>query len=301
VPTDPKTRHPDEPIAVLFADVAGSTRLYEALGDQAALAAVNLCLSDVREACAAYRGRVVKTIGDEAMALFPSADLAAEAARDMQRRIARRPPAGTQRLALRIGMHVGSAIHADGDVFGDSVNLAARMVGLAKGGQIILSSAAARALTNWLAHHTREVDSLTVKGKMRDVAVFELLWDEGEEDRTTLVWPHTFAQTRVHLRHGERLLDLGPDKPALTFGRDGHNDVVIADRLASRTHARIERRRDKYVLIDQSTNGTYVTFEGEQEIMLRREEIVLRGRGQLSFGHPYAVDPTETVLFACSA
>src|SRR5512144_2909400 len=138
----------------MFADVAGSTRLYETLGDEAALAAVNQCLADVREASAAYSGRIVQTIGDEAMALFPTADLAAEAAREIQRRIARRAPVGSQRLALRIGMHSGPAIHADGDVFGDSVNLAARMVGLAKAGQVILSASAAHALTTWLSHLT---------------------------------------------------------------------------------------------------------------------------------------------------
>jgi adenylate cyclase len=284
----------------MFADVAGSTRLYETLGDQAALDAVNGCLQDVREACASYRGRIVKTIGDEAMALFPTADLAAEAARDIQRRIARRPPAGGQKLALRIGMHVGPAIHAaDGDVFGDAVNLAARMVEVAKGGQIILSGITAKSLTAWLANRTREVDSLTVKGKAQDVTVFEFLWDEAEEDRTMLVWPQTYARTHIELVHGPTVMQIGPDRAAITFGRDAQNDVVVADRLASRTHARLERRRDKFVLVDQSTNGTFVTFDGEAEIMLRREEIVLRGHGHISFGHPYALDPGETVVFTC--
>ena len=69
--------------------------------------------------------------------------------------------------------------------------------------------------------------------------------------------------------------------------------------MASRLHARIERRRDKFVLIDQSTNGTYVTLEGEKEILLRREELILRGRGHISFGHTYQPEPAEVLRFAC--
>jgi len=72
---------------------------------------------------------------------------------------------------------------------------------------------------------------------------------------------------------------------------------VLADRKASRVHARIERRRDKYFLVDQSTNGTYVTFAGEAEIALRREEVMLRGSGRITFGHSIAESADETVDF----
>jgi len=85
----------------------------------------------------------------------------------------------------------------------------------------------------------------------------------------------------------------------LTLGRDQQNDVMIADRKASRLHARIERRRDKFVLVDHSSNGTYVTVEGEPELTLRREELVLRGRGRVSFGHAHQDDPTEFLDFTC--
>ena len=87
--------------------------------------------------------------------------------------------------------------------------------------------------------------------------------------------------------------------PALAIGRDMQNDLVIADRKASRMHARIERRRDKFVLIDHSSNGTYVTVHGETEIVLRREELALRGRGQVSFGHAFQDDPSEFLDFSC--
>ena len=85
----------------------------------------------------------------------------------------------------------------------------------------------------------------------------------------------------------------------ITLGRDAQNDIVIADRKASRLHARVERRRDKFVIVDQSSNGTYVTVDGEPEIMLRREELMLRGRGRVTFGHAHADDPTEFLAFSC--
>ena len=103
--------------------------------------------------------------------------------------------------------------------------------------------------------------------------------------------------SRLELKHGARELHLDERTSTLTFGRDPQNDLVIADKMASRLHGKIERRRDKFVLVDQSSNGTYVTLDGEREIQLRREEMLLRGRGRISCGHPYAADPVETLAF----
>jgi adenylate cyclase len=107
------------------------------------------------------------------------------------------------------------------------------------------------------------------------------------------------AAAKVKLKHGQREIELGATQSVLTLGRDQQSDVVIADRKASRLHARIERRRDKFVLIDHSSNGTYVTVDGEAEMVLRREELVLRGRGRVSFGHAYQDDPAEFLGFSC--
>src|SRR5262249_33726541 len=92
-------------------------------------------------------------------------------------------------------------------------------------------------------------------------------------------------------------LVLGEADASVSLGRDPTCGIVLADRKASRVHARIERRRDKFFLIDQSTNGTFVTFAGEIEIALRREEVMLRGSGQISFGHGTAESSEEVVEF----
>jgi class 3 adenylate cyclase len=129
-----KTRPPNES-AVLFADVAGSTRLYEQAGDAEALATIGRCLTLAENVARGYGGRLIKTIGDEAMLVFAAADQAIEAAGEIQARMAGAPPHGTVRVAFRVGIHCGPAIERDGDVFGDSVNVAARMVGGPRAGR----------------------------------------------------------------------------------------------------------------------------------------------------------------------
>ena len=287
----------EQTLAVLFADIAGSTRLYEQLGDAKALSTIDQCLALVRDASAGHDGRIVKTIGDEAMVVFPSADQAVKAAGEIQLRMNSFADESSVRVAFRIGVHCGAAIEAqDGDVFGDSVNVAARMVALAKSGQVILTASTAEGLSPQLRGKVREVDVMTVKGKDKDIAIMELVWLDSAE-LTTLTTRPKLRVSRLQLLHGTREIDLGPGATSLTIGRDTQNDVVIADRLASRQHARIERRRDKFVVVDQSSNGTFVTIEGEPEVQLRREEMMLRESGHISFGHAYEADPVETLVF----
>jgi len=283
-------------LAVMFADVAGSTRLYEQLGDAQALATIDQCLALVRAAAVGHGGRVVKTIGDEAMVVFPTAEQAVVSAAEIQLRMNELVNERNVRIAFRIGVHCGAAIESQGDVFGDSVNVAARMVALAKSGQVIMTASTADELSPELRDKVREVDVMTVKGKEKDIAIMELVWLDSAE-LTTLTTRPKIRVSRLMLHHGEREIDLGPGAASVSIGRDAQNDVVIADRLASRQHARIERRRDKFVVIDQSSNGTFVTVEGEAEVQLRREEMMLRESGHISFGHPHAADPVETLVF----
>ncbi|HSV17784.1 MAG TPA: adenylate/guanylate cyclase domain-containing protein [Casimicrobiaceae bacterium] len=285
-------------LAVLFADVSGSTRLYEELGDEAALSTIARCLAVVKDACDGHQGRLIKTIGDEAMVVFPAADHAAEAAAEIQARIAEEPSAGTQRLALRVGFHYGPALEAGGDIFGDSVNVAARLVGFANRAQVITSADTAAALSPWLRARTRELDSVTVRGKQRDIRIFELLWQDAPEDLTALASRHAMPPARMRLFHAGHERLLGDDSVTVAMGRDAQNDIVIADRMASRMHARVERRSGKFILVDHSSNGTYVTIDGDQPIRLRREELVLRGQGRISFGHG-GDEAAELVFFSC--
>ncbi len=274
-------------ISVLFADICGSSRLYEKLGDTEALRAVERCLHRMERAAEAAKGRIVKTVGDELMVAFDSADAAAHAAGEIQLRVDALPPVSGVSLAIRIGFHHGEVIEENDDVFGDTVNVASRLAGLAKAGQVLTTAETVALLSPEWQERTRAIDALTVKGKDDAVDVHELLWNRGDENLTMRfsAQPPAVKDTRLRLHHGDQEVWLDAAKPNAVFGRDPHADLVTRDSRASRANGRIERRRDKYVLIDESTNGTYVKFMGEPEFVLRREEAILRGRGRISFGH----------------
>lgn len=295
MPTDPAPA--PKQAAILFADIAGSTRLYETLGDSEALATITRALDVIRQICEEHGGRVVKTIGDEAMAIFPNAANAAYASIAMQTQVSAQKTSRGAPLAIHAGFHFGPVIEEAKDVFGDSVNLAARLTSLAKSGQTLLSADTLAILSPSLRSRTRPQDTHTVRGKQSDVAVFELIWQESREELTAMAPRASFRAAALKLKYGGNEVELGPDVNLFTFGRDAQSDIVVGDKMASRQHARIERRRDKFVLIDHSTNGTFCTVHGENEIELRREEFTLRGRGRISFGHAYAEDPAEAVEF----
>lgn len=288
---------------MLFADVSGSTRLYEILGDTLAFATINGCLDMLRRITGAHGGRVVKTIGDEIMAVFPDAISAAQAASEMQSEISAHPPVNNARVAIRIGFHYGSVLEnkIDGDVFGDTVNIASRMANIAQGGQIITSETTVSKLPPIMRTSTRVLDALTLKGKAEDIRVFEVIWLESEETTMMVGRTHSTLPTKssVRLVHRGKEFIINADRPSITLGRDVQADIVIEDIRASRMHAKIERRRDKFVFADQSSNGSYITIRGEEEIQLRREELVLHGNGSISLGHSYQQDPAEVVEFFC--
>src|SRR2546421_135731 len=132
--------------AILFADVSGSTALYELLGDKPAAKAIEACLNELRAVVANREGQVVKTIGDEIMVVFGNGEAACDAAREMQQRVIALPPSAGVKLAIRIGFHFGLVLEDKGDFWGDGVNTAARLAALAKAGQILTSGATANAL-----------------------------------------------------------------------------------------------------------------------------------------------------------
>jgi len=287
-------------LAVLFADITGSTRLYEKLGNARAHDCVALCLEIMQRSALGCGGRVVETIGDEVLCVFPTASAAFRAAVEMQSQIALEEPVAGQRLQIHVGLQFGPVLEQGECVFGDCVNVAARMVKLAKPSQIIAAGECVEALSKPMKAQTRAIDKLPVKGRQEEIDVYEVLWQQNEE-LTYMTGgsrgPRKPSQVQLLVVHNGREIILGAGRELIRFGRDSSGDVVIADRKASREHARIERRRDKFVLVDVSSNGTFVTFQGELEMALKHEEIVLHGQGSISFGHSYSADSTEVATF----
>ena len=287
---------------VLFADVSDSTRLYETAGDTAALAAITSCLVAMRQATEAAGGRVIKTIGDEVLALFAAPDAAVAAAAEMQAKAEALPEIAGSKIGLRIGFHYGPVLQQDDDVFGDTVNLAARLVAQAQKFEIITTSDTASLLAPVFRSMVRHLHAITVKGKTEEVELAEILW-RSDINATTFMHnrakaPKAAAGQLVRLRYRDREVVRRRDGDAVVIGRDAACGLVIEDDMASRQHCTVERRGDKFILKDHSTNGTYVTVEGDTELLLQREELTLRKHGWIAFGQPRA-GAREVVEFFC--
>jgi adenylate cyclase len=287
--------------AVLFADVSGSTKLYETAGDAVAHAAIEKCIGIMREKTVGAQGKVIKTIGDEVMSQFPTADAAADAAIEMQLAIAQLPPVGKTQLGIRIGFNHGPIVERDGDVFGDAVNLASRLSHVATKGQIITARETVVLMSPMLKSSTRPITTIQVKGKTQEIQVYELMWQQSEDATTMASHKSVFkprnATLRLKVQDGAEMV-MSVDRPVLALGRDQSADLIIRERMASRAHGRIERRLDKFILTDHSANGTFVTIEGDREIVLRREEFTLRGHGWIAFGQSRAT-AADVVEFFC--
>ena len=288
-------------VTVLFADVSGSTKLYESEGDAAAMEAIARCVDLLRRTVESSGGRVVKTIGDEVMAVFATPDTAAFAASNMQYAIDALAPVGATKLGVRIGFHYGPAIQSDNDIFGDTVNLAARLVEQANASQIIMSHETSDRLGPVFRSFKRPLYAIHVKGKAEDVELCELIWRHAD-DLTMSVTSRANARPEplvLRLTYGGREIIGRRDSESITIGRDLNCSLVIANNRASRRHCTIERRQDKFVLVDQSTNGTYVTPEGGPEILLQREELRLGKHGWIAFGQSRA-EAEEVAEYFCT-
>ncbi len=296
----PKTTN----IAILFADVSGSTRLFEILGDATARLKISETLDTLADVTKEHNGTVIKTIGDEIMCTFPTADAAATAACNMHEALIQDITEGTGGentvITIRVGLHYGPAILEGGDVFGDAVNVAARMTAQSKGGQIITTQSTVEKLSPMLRASTRFVDRAPIKGKKEEIDIYELIWQEEDVTKmaTGLLIEETKPEARLKVTYNGTDVIMNKQKSSLLMGRSETCDLPINEKLASRQHVRIELRRDKFFIVDQSTNGTHVLIENTDEAFLRRAEMALHGRGQISLGKSFTEDPSEVVRFS---
>lgn len=275
--------------AILFADVVGSTSLYRRLGDQLAEALVRAAIDRVVRASAMQGGRLIKTIGDCAMCELPDANAAARAAMEVQR-LARAPvKPGEAPVLFRIGFTVGPVVPRDNDVFGDAVNLAARLCDMAKAEQILTIESTSAGLSGDLRDCVRLFDQTPVKGVTESLSIVQLLWDRRAATQIFIAPKDMGIPTNAGLviRSAGQAILLAESQLPFTIGREEGCSLVVPSQFASRVHARIEMHRGKYTLVDESTNGTYVLPEGsapEKLVYIRREGFTLLGRGMFALG-----------------
>lgn len=292
-------------MAILFADVCGSTKIYEKYGDERARKLLGKCMDLMSAASSEHHGTLIKTIGDEVMCRFPGADDAAAAALDMQERVSSASVTGVGvPLSIHVGFHFGPVVEEDGDIFGDAVNVAARMVNLAKADQVVTTRATVEQLSDKWKKSARQIDRAAVRGKSEMIDVFELVWQEAESTRVAgRVWEIPIPAQPVHmvLTQGTHEYDISQEHPQVTVGRGDQNDLVLKGELVSRLHARIEYRNGKFSLTDQSTNGTYVADRSGKVNLVRHDSHVLSGSGVIALGHQPMPGQADVIHFKIAA
>ena len=278
----------DLEVAILFADVVGSTQLYDKFGDTKASETVAVCLDVMKDATQQFNGTVIKTIGDEVMSTFPSVDEAMSAAVMMQTRItADRGADDSIPVSIRIGCHFGPVVQEQNDIFGAAVHTANRMTSQAKARQIVISGETVEAMGKELKKQTRQIDVATVRGRLDEVALYELLWDPQEATSMlpTIEWENKGRKvSRLVLSFRDSKVEVSDKRKSINIGRAEDNDLVIKGNLISRIHAKIEMRRGKFLLVDQSTNGTFIQNVQGEETFVRRDSTELGDEGTIGLG-----------------
>jgi hypothetical protein len=212
------------------------------------------------------------------------------AARDMQVAISKGEAVSVDGapLAIRVGCDYGPVIPDERDVFGSTVNTANRVTSQAKAAQVLITSNMVDRLgPEWRAA-VRQIDLTPIRGKMGETAMFEALWQS--EDITsmlpTISWNERRAKSkaRMRLRYQGKELLVDAEHPHINLGRSDENDLVVKGNLISRLHARVEINRDRFLLVDQSTNGSFVVTRQGDEQFVRRDSIPLHGEGVIGLG-----------------
>jgi class 3 adenylate cyclase len=294
----------DLEVAILFADVVGSTQLYDEYGDTKASETVAHCLDVMKDSTHQFHGKVIKTIGDEVMSTFPSVDDAMGAASQMQARISGDMNSGSDHIpvSIRIGCHFGPVVQEHNDIFGAAVHTANRMTSQAKARQIVISGPTVdRMSPEWQAQ-TRQIDVATVRGRLDEVALFELVWqpEEATSMLPTIEWENRARNaSRLVLRFRDRTVIVNDQNKNINMGRADDNDLVVKGNLISRLHARVEKRRGKFLLVDQSTNGTFLQNAQGEETFVRRDSAELTGEGVIGLGRVAKPGTPLAIHFVC--
>lgn len=279
--------------AVMFADVSGSSTLYKLLGNEIAKARIDETLTAMINETLRHDGRLVKTIGDEIMVTFTDVDQACLCAQQLQRQSSLHHA----QLPLRIGMSFGEILVDNEDVFGDVVNNAAWLTQTARAGQILLSDSMYAQLHLELQLDCHEFDRVAFKGDEEKSVIYRMHWESQTQahNATAVLTLGEITPTddvvSITLEYGNHRHCILPQQTPFVLGRDSNRaNLRINHHLASREHCEVVFRRGKFVLIDHSTNGTYVSAHNQEEIYLRREELPLVGEGKISIGRSISDD-----------
>jgi len=297
---------------VVFTDLHGSTAVFEALGNVRATEIITQITSWIAKQCELNGGRVVKTLGDGVLAMFPDGQRAVNAVVDLQRlhakNLIRAQP--DLRMAIRIGVASGEVEIVAGDCYGDAVNVAARLCDLCGPHQIWANAAALSSVDESPGITFRVLGPISIRGRAEPCNVYQIEWrEEMATDFLTMQGEldPIYASGDVDALGREiELTWMGSTKRFKSFelpiqiGRVRDVEFVVNDPRVSRSHARLEWRNGSVVFIDASSYGSWIRFTGAtgSDVLLRRDECVLHGKGELALGASFADASVPTVTFS---
>ncbi len=290
---------------VVFADLVGSTSLFERLGDDAASRFVTQLVSMLSEIFAQHQGRVVKVLGDGLFVVFQHEGAALAACIQVQNHLLEkqiRPGDGGTPVELQIGIDSGEVVEIEGDCFGDTVNSAARLADLAGASQILTTDNVWKAIFPVQRAALRSMGPMYLRGKTESSHVYRVEWQAGRDGEATMIGRSTIPPRReesLELSHGDKRLQLKAKGDRISLGRASDAALHVNDPRVSRLHATLEWRGGQFVLTDASSFGTWVYLGNQNEaVVLRRTECTLVGSGQIVLGCAREDEDAPSITFS---
>ncbi|MES2953959.1 MAG: adenylate/guanylate cyclase domain-containing protein, partial [Pseudomonadota bacterium] len=275
---------------VVFADLVGSTSMFERLGDETASRFVTQLVGALSQVFEQHSGRVVKLLGDGLFVVFPHEGDALAACISIQKRFLDKPiRAGGSGapVQMQMGIESGEVVEIDGDCFGDTVNSAARLADLAGAAQILTTQNVWSALGAMQRASLRSLGPMHLRGRAEASHVYRVEWQAGRDEDATMMGRSmaSSAPQVLSLVAGEQSVQIDARSLAISIGRGAGASLALNDPRVSRMHATLEWRGGQFVLSDASSYGTWVYFGNQSEaVVLRRTECYLVGSGQISAG-----------------
>lgn len=281
---------------VLFADLRGSTSLFESLGNAEATSVVTHCVNALGAPVTGNAGTVVKTLGDGLMAVFDAPHPALEAAVEMHevldgivsRGSERGASSGLRALRLQVAVARGELVEMAGDCYGDAVNVAARLLDLASDNETLVTAEVLRSLPPEWRSRFRSLDRISLRGRVEPVEVHVLGGRRSTADLAATqfsgIAAPDFEPDGLRLTWGPVVRAFSAQQLPLVLGRSPQSTFCVDDSRVSRSHARIDWHGGSFQLTDLSYNGTYVRFNDGEIVSLRRGSCPLHGSGLIGLG-----------------
>lgn len=282
-------------LAILFANICNKTLIFNRKGNKPGQALISDCHDIMRDRLLNAGGFVLRSTSGDILAVLATPDDACRAACAMQEGLTSSP------MSVKVGFHYGAAIPYEGDIYGDAVNLAARLAALAAPGEIMTTGMTADMMSPIFRRHLRHVTTATLKGKQRSTDIHEVIWntDGLTIDSTAFDEVINSRSVILRLKHKDILYQVDVHHPRLSIGRDKGNDLVWPLEVASRRHAIIEIKHGRSVLTDLSSNGTYVAIRKQAPIRLKRDSTNLFLSGSIGLNSHLEESDETTIYFEC--